>query len=83
MARYGIGSGARGGAANAAPTAPGNGSGGAGTLGGVAAPGGLSFAAAQNELSDITTGRITLAMVDLALVGIVAFYIWTRSAQGG
>lgn len=89
MARYGIGSsvsrvGGGGSGQTTPPTNPGNGSGGAGTLGAVRVPqGGLSFSAAQHEISDITTGRVTLALVDLALIALVGFYIWTRSSQGG
>lgn len=83
MARYGIGATSRATNATTPPTNPGNGSGGAGTLGSVKGGGGFSIAAARSEIGDATTGRITLAIVDLALIGIVAFYVWTRSAQGG
>lgn len=75
--RYGIGSG--GAAINAAPTAPSNGSGGPGAL----RVGPLDFSPAVGEIGDITTGRITLGMVNLVIVGMIAFYWWTRSAQGG
>lgn len=74
----GLGSGG-GGAVNAAPTAPSNGSGGEGALN----VGPLNFSAAANEISDVTTGRITLGMVNLTIVAMLAFYIWTRSVQGG
>jgi len=82
MARYGIGASAprTGGASgNAPPVYPSNGSGGPGVLGGAT----VSIGAAQNELSDLMTGRITLAMVEVAFVGLIAFYLWTRSSQGG
>ena len=79
--RRGIGSGIASGAqgiVNAPPTAPGNGSGGAGVLGGAA------FAnSVTGEIDDLMAGRITLGMVGLVVVGFVGFYIWTRSAQGG
>jgi hypothetical protein len=29
------------------------------------------------------TGRITLALVEIAFVGLIGFYLWTRTAQGG
>jgi hypothetical protein len=78
MARYGIGA-TNGRIVNAPSTSPSSGSGGAGTL----PIGNLSFTSAQGELSDVTTGRITLGVVNLALIGLIAFYLWTRSAQGG
>lgn len=73
----GMGSG--GAAVNAAPTAPGNGSGGEGAL----AIGPLNFSSAVAEIGDVTTGRITLGMVNFTILAMIAFYIWTRSAQGG
>jgi hypothetical protein len=67
-----------------APTNPSSGSGGAGTIGaGSNGGGGFSFAAARAEIDDATTGRITLGVVNLVILGMIAFYIWTRSAQGG
>lgn len=62
-----------------APAAPGNGSGGPGTLPGTS----ISFAPALGELGDITTGRVTLAAVNLTILAMLGFYYWTRSAQGG
>lgn len=81
MARYGIGAsmprtGAQSG--NAPPVYPSNGSGGPGILGGT-----VSIGSAQQEISDLTAGRITLAMVEITFVGLIAFYLWTRSSQGG
>lgn len=82
MAKYGIGASPAGktkvAAGNAPPVYPSNGSGPPGILGGT-----VSLGAAQGELSDLMTGRITLAIVDLAFVGLIAFYLWTRSSQGG
>lgn len=75
---FGIGAAGRG-SAQAAPTAPSNGSGGSGALS-FSRP---DFSAARSEIGDVTTGRVTLGVVNLALVGLIAFYIWTRSAQGG
>lgn len=63
--------------AQAPPTSPQNGSGGPGVLGAV------NLAPALNEISDVRTGRITLGMVNLTILAFVAFYYWTRSAQGG
>lgn len=82
MTRYGIGASvvgkARAATANVPPVYPSNGSGGPGILGGT-----VSLGSAQHEISDLTTGRITLAMVEIAFVGLIAFYLWTRSSQGG
>lgn len=83
MARYGIGASAPRAsvsAGNAPPVYPSNGSGPPGVLGGAAA---VSVGAAQNELSDLMTGRITLGLVNVAFLGLIAFYLWTRSSQGG
>jgi hypothetical protein len=74
--RRGIGGG--GGNMQAPPTAPGNGSGGPGIIGG-----GINVSPAFNEVADATTGRITLAMVNLTILLGIGFYVWTRSAQGG
>lgn len=67
-----------GGVVQTPPTNPGNGSGGAGILG---LP--TSLAGARAELADVTTGRITLGVINIALVSVIAFYFWTRSVQGG
>ena len=77
----GIGSGIVTGAqgiVNAAPTAPSNGSGGAGTLNVGAVTSGIG-----GEIDDLMAGRITLGMVAASIVILGAFYFWTRSAQGG
>lgn len=68
-----------GGIVNAAPTSPQNGSGGAGGLN----VGPLNFSAVQSEISDVTTGRVTLGLINLTILGMLAFYWWTRSSQGG
>lgn len=59
-------------------------SGGGGTAA-VSGPstGGLSFTAATTEISEGLSGRISLAMLDFIIVLMIAFYIWTRNAQGG
>jgi hypothetical protein len=44
---------------------------------------GFSLGAARSELDDAMTGRITLAILDLVILGMVVFYLYTRSAQGG
>jgi len=43
----------------------------------------LNFASARNDLSDAMAGRITLAMLDLIVLALVGFYVYTKSAQGG
>jgi hypothetical protein len=73
----------RGGTAQVPPVYASNGSGGEGMIGGAVARGGLSFASAKSEIADATTGRITLGVVNLVILGMVGFYLWTRSAQGG
>lgn len=70
------------GAANAAPTAPGNGSGGEGTLG-IGNGGGLEFSAARGEISNAMAGRITLGVINLTILALVGFYVYTRSIQAG
>lgn len=81
--RYGIGASVVGrakvAAGNAPPVYPSNGSGGPGILGAATVVRG----GAANEISDLTAGRITLAMVEVAFIGLVAFYLWTRTSQGG
>lgn len=85
MGRYGIGAspGAKsvlaGATGNQPPVYPSNGSGPPGILG-AATPG---ISAAQGEISDLMAGRITLALVEIAFVGLIGFYLWTRSSQGG
>jgi hypothetical protein len=65
-------------AGNAPPVYPSNGAGGPGILGHA-----VSVGSARNEISDLMAGRITLVMVEVAFVGLIAFYLWTRSSQGG
>ncbi len=83
MTRYGIGASVVGkakvAAGNAPPVYPSNGSGPPGILGAAT----VSVGSAQHELSDLTTGRITLALVEIAFVGLIGFYLWTRTTQGG
>lgn len=76
----GIG-GAKGGTVNAPPTSPQNGSGGEGRIAGIIPQ--FNFAPAIGEIGDVTTGRITLGLVNLTILALVGFYVWTRSAQGG
>lgn len=82
MTRYGIGASVAGRAktvtGNAPPVYPSNGAGGPGILGGT-----ISAKGVGAEISDLTAGRITLAMVEVAFVGLIAFYLWTRTSQGG
>jgi hypothetical protein len=81
MAAYGIGAASgRRLTSQPAPAAPGQGSGGAGSL--RAAPAAIG-GAVRTDVSDATAGRLTLGVVELSLVALIAFYVWTRSAQGG
>lgn len=43
----------------------------------------VDFTAARGEISDVTSGRVTLAMLDLIIIGLIGFYVMTRTAQGG
>ena len=61
------------------PTSPQNGSGG----GGIIPIGASNFAPAVSEISDITTGRITLSMVNFTILALLGFYWVTRGSQGG
>lgn len=45
--------------------------------------GGVSFTEARSEISSGMAGRVSLAMLDFILLSMIAFYIWTRNAQGG
>lgn len=45
--------------------------------------GGINFNAVRSDVSAGMAGRISLAMLDLLILGMIAFYIWTRNAQGG
>lgn len=79
----GIGWNSAGAAFNAAPTAPGNGSGGAGSLLSGGESDGLSFKDAQSEIGDALAGRITLGIVNLSILAMIGFYVYTRSIQAG
>lgn len=87
--RYGIGGTARYRAVAAVqspPTNPGNGSGGPGILRGLgdtASMPSINLSPALSEVSEATTGRVTLGMVNLTILAMLGFYYWTRSAQGG
>jgi hypothetical protein len=71
---FGIGSGGAGSATAANPT-DGGGSNYAGA--------GFSLAPATGEIGDALTGRITLGVVNFTILAMIAFYVWTRGAQGG
>jgi hypothetical protein len=43
----------------------------------------VSFSSFRGDYDDITAGRITLAVLDLFLILLLAFYVTTRSSQGG
>lgn len=71
------------GAANAAPTAPSNGSGGEGMIQLATVGGGFDASPAKGELSDALAGRITLGAINLTILALIGFYIYTRSVQAG
>lgn len=43
----------------------------------------VDFSSARNDVSDAMAGRFTLAMLDLIVLALIGFYIYTKSAQGG
>jgi hypothetical protein len=43
----------------------------------------VDFSSARNDISDAMAGRVTLAMLDLIILGLIGFYLYTKSAQGG
>lgn len=43
----------------------------------------VNFSSARNDVSDAMAGRITLAMIDLIVLALIGFYVYTKSAQGG
>lgn len=46
-----------------------------------AAPGVVSEI--SEGLSDVTRGQVSLLMLNTLVVALIAFYLWTRNAQGG
>lgn len=56
-------------------------SGQSGGGGAVAVPQGISASVAVGSAS--FSGRVSLGVLGGAIIGMVAFYVWTRSAQGG
>ena len=42
-----------------------------------------SAGATSDELNSIVSGRISLGIIGVAIVGALAFYYFTRSIQGG
>lgn len=43
----------------------------------------VDFSSARNDISDAMAGRVTLAMLDLIVLALIGFYLYTKSAQGG
>lgn len=43
----------------------------------------VDFSSARNDISDAMAGRVTLAMLDLIILALIGFYVYTKSAQGG
>jgi hypothetical protein len=37
----------------------------------------------RGQVSEVMQGRLTLIALDTMILGIIAFYLWTRRAQGG
>lgn len=56
---------------------------GAGTNIGGTALSSLDFSSARSDITDVMAGRVTLAMLDLIILGIIGFWLATKSAQGG
>lgn len=42
----------------------------------------VDFTAARADVTDATAGRVTLAMLDLVLLGLIGFYLVTKTVQG-
>jgi hypothetical protein len=38
---------------------------------------------AKTGFSDVMQGRLTLAALELIILGMVGFYVWTHGIQGG
>jgi hypothetical protein len=38
---------------------------------------------ASQGVSDIKSGRMSLAAIELGIAALVIFYVWTRQVQGG
>lgn len=47
------------------------------------AGGGGALVELQAGLSDAMRGRVSLLFLNSVIVGMLAFYLWTRRAQGG
>lgn len=37
----------------------------------------------REGLDDVTRGQVSLLMLNTLVVALIAFYLWTRNAQGG
>lgn len=47
-------------------------------------PPGISAVSEIGEgLSDVTRGQVSLLMLNTLVIALIAFYLWTRNAQGG
>jgi hypothetical protein len=42
-----------------------------------------AFGELGQELGDAASGRVSLILLDTLVIGLLAFYWWTRHAQGG
>lgn len=38
---------------------------------------------ARTGVSDVTSGRLSLAALEVIAVVLIGFYVWTRNVQGG
>lgn len=43
----------------------------------------VDFTAVRRDVDDVMAGRITLAMLDAIILGLIVFYIATKNVQGG
>lgn len=43
----------------------------------------LSASVGRSGADAVATGRLSLAFLETAIVGVIVFYFWTRRMQGG
>jgi hypothetical protein len=47
------------------------------------APGASAYGEFRSGLGDVTSGRVSLLMLDTLILALVVFYVWTHRVQGG
>jgi hypothetical protein len=47
------------------------------------APGGGAYGEFRSGLGDVTSGRVSLLMLDTLILFLIVFYVWTHRVQGG